>query len=229
MTGPDRPLTVAAVDDHPFVLRGIESALADHAPWVTVVRQAPSVTALLHGSGRPAEIVLLDLHLQADADRDPGDNVRRLRARGASVIVLTAESRPVPIREAVAAGAAGVCLKADPVETLVAALRAVRAGELATSSALAHALVTDDRLAGELTTREREVFDLLAHGVGRSEIGKLLSPPVTVHAVDACVKRVAQRYRALGRPTFNAYETLTQLVHDGHLDLYAGPPPRPSD
>lgn len=228
MTGADRPLTVAAVDDHPFVLRGIESALRDHAPWVTLVHQASTVDELLGGPGRRAEVVLLDLHLTAATDLDPGENVRRVRNAGAAVLVLTAESRPVPIREAVAAGAAGVCLKADPVESLVTALRLARTGELATSGPLAHALVTDTRLTAELTSREREVFDLLAQGVGRTEIGRLLTPPVTVHAVDACVKRVAQRYRALGRPTYNAYETLGQLVHDGHLDLRPGPATRPA-
>lgn len=227
MNAPDRPLALAAVDDHPFVLHGIAGALREQAGWVTVVQQATSVEELVAGPGRHADVVLLDLHLSADADRDPGDNVRRLRACGASVLLLTAESRPVPIRAAVAAGALGVCLKTDPVDSLVAALRCVRTGTPATSGPFAHALVTDDRLAAELTAREREVFDYLAQGVGRSEIGRLLTPPVTVHAVDACVKRVAQRYRALGRPTFNAYETLAQLVQDGHVDLHPRRPREP--
>lgn len=225
----DPPLTVAAVDDHPFILQGVESALRDHAPWVTVVQRASTVDEVLHGPGRRAQVILLDLHLEGAADRDPGDNVQRLGGCGGVVVVLTAESRPVPIRQAVAAGAVGVCLKSDPVDTLVAALRTVRSGGFATSSAFAHALVTDARLTPDLTPREREVFDLLAQGLGRSEIGRLLAPPVTVHAVDACVKRVALRYRALGRPTFNAYETLTQLVQDGHVDLHPGAISRSAD
>jgi DNA-binding NarL/FixJ family response regulator len=179
---------------------------------------ASSVDELLRGAGRRAQLVLLDLRLSPTGDDDVADSVGRIRAAGPQVVVLTSELRPVPLRAAVSAGAVGVVLKGDPPETLVATIRAARTGELAMSSALAHALVTDERLVGRLSPREQEVFSLLAQGVGRTEIGRLLSPPVSTHAVDAYVKKVAERYRELGRSTFNSYETLAHVIRDGYLD-----------
>ena len=215
---PDRPLTLAAVDDHPFVLAGVRATLAEQAPWIRLVATAASVDELLQGPGRKAQVVLLDLRLSNTGDDDVAGSVGRIRAAGPQVVVLTSEMRPVPLRAAVSAGAVGVVLKGDPPETLVAALRAARGGELAMSSALAHALVTDERLVGHLSGREQEIFSLLAQGVGRTEIGRLLTPPVSTHAVDACVKKVAQRYRELGRATFNSYETLAHVIRDGYTD-----------
>lgn len=216
--GVDRPLIVAAVDDHPFVLAGVEAVLAVQAPWIRFLAKASSVAELLRGPGRRAQLVLLDLRLSAIGEDDVAGNVRQVRSAGPQVVVLTSELRPVPLRAAVSAGAVGVVLKADPPEKLVATLRTARTGELAVSSALAHALVTDEALIGRLSPREQKVFALLAQGLGRTEIGRLLTPPVSTHAVDACVKKVAERYRELGRNTFNSYETLAHVIRDGYVD-----------
>lgn len=59
---------------------------------------------------------------------------------------------------------------------------------------------------------------IVAQGVSRTEIGRLPSPPVSPHAVDARVETVAERYRGLGRSTFDSYETLAHVIRDGYLD-----------
>ena len=218
---PDLPLRLSAVDDHPYVLNGILWTLQHLAPWVTVVSTAASVTDLAEMGGLAADVVLLDLDLGAHShdEADPTHNVTVIRDAGPQVIVFTAEDRPIPIRRAISAGAVGLVLKSDPESHLIETIRAARHGELATSSKLAHALVTDPQLAGHLAPREQAVFELLAQGVGRADIGKLLDPPASQHTVDTYLKRVAATYRSLGRETFNAYETLHHVMQDGHVDL----------
>lgn len=227
----DAPLRVAAVDDHPYVLKGILWTLEELAPWVTVIGTAPSVAQLLADGGGAADVVLLDLDLgvpESAEESDPTRNVQALRAAGPQVLILTAEERPVPVRRAIAAGAVGLVLKSDPESQLVEALRSARTGELAVSSRLAHALLTDPNLVGHLAPRELAVFELLAQGVGRHDIGKLLDPPAAISTVDTYLKRAARTYRSLGRPTFNAYETLQHAIQDGHVDL-PGRPARSPD
>ncbi len=222
MIDPTAPLDIAAVDDHPFVLEGIRMALARLAPWVTMRVTASSVSELLQNGKFHADVVLMDLDLGSEAvkaDADPAVNVQRIRDTGAQVVLLTAETRPVPIRRSIAAGAVGLMLKADPPEQLIHTLQRARRGELALSSRLAQTLVTDPLLIARLSPREHQVFELLAQGVGRNEIGKLLDPPSATSTVDTYIKKVAARYRQIGRETFNAYETLQHLVSDGHLDL----------
>jgi DNA-binding NarL/FixJ family response regulator len=220
-TSVDLPLCLAAVDDHPYVLKGILWTLRELAPWITVITTAATVTELLGNGGAAADVVLLDLDLgvgQADEESDPTRNVRTILAAGAQVLILTAEVRPVPVRRAIAAGAVGLVLKSDPESQLIQAIRTARTGELAVSSRLAHALLTDPTLVGHLAPREQQVFELLAQGVGRHDIGKLLDPPAATSTVDTYLKRAANTYRSLGRPTYNAYETLQHVIQDGHVD-----------
>lgn len=217
--GADPPLRLAAVDDHPFVLKGILWTVREYAPWIEPICTATSVADLLAGGGGTADVVLLDLDLGgAGADADPSTNVRAIRAAGPQVLILTAEERPVPVRRAIAAGAVGLVLKSDPEHLLIDALRVARTGELAVSSRLAHALLTDDDLIGHLAPREIQVFELLAQGVGRADIGRLMDPPAATSTVDTYLKRAARTYRSLGRPTYNAYETLQHVIRDGHVD-----------
>ena len=221
-TSTDGPLRLAAVDDHPFVLKGILWTVRELAPWITVICTAATVSELLDNGGGTADVVLLDLDLgtpETDEGSDPTHNVRTILAAGPHVLILTAEVRPVPVRRAIAAGAVGLVLKSDPESHLIDAIRTARTGELAVSSRLAHALLTDPTLVGHLAPREQQVFELLAQGVGRADIGKLLNPPASQHTVDTYLKRVATTYRTLGRQTFNAYETLHHLMQDGHVDL----------
>lgn len=187
-----------------------------------------TVDELLAGDGANADVVLLDLDLGQNIDgeeADPAANVERIRKAGPQVLILTAtDDKPVKIRRAIQAGACGLVLKSDSEEQLIQALTAARSGELAVSSKLAHTLITDPTLAAHLAPKELEVFQLLAQGVGRADIGKLMNPIVQTSVVDTYLKRVAQRYRHLGRPTFNAYETLRHVVMDGHVELTGANP-----
>ena len=218
----DLPLRLAAVDDHPYVLKGILWTVGELAPWITVITTAATVSELLDNGGGAAEVVLLDLDLGAaetDDESDPTRNVQTILAAGPQVLILTAEVRPVPVRRAIAAGAVGLVLKSDPESHLIDVIRTARTGELAVSSRLAHALLTDPTLVGHLAPREQQVFELLAQGVGRADIGKLLDPPAATSTVDTYLKRAASTYRSLGRPTYNAYETLQHVIQDGHVDM----------
>lgn len=225
----DRPLRLGAVDDHPVVLRGILWTIQQFAPWITLVDTAPSVSALLTNVyGATLDVVLLDLDLgqrAPDGDADPTRNIQALRAAGAQVLILTAEERPIPVRRAIVAGATGLVLKSDPETQLIAAIRQARTGSLSFSSRLAYLLVTDPTSAAHLAPREMEVLHWLAQGVSRAEIGSLLDPPVGLSTVDTYLKRAAHTYRALGRDSFNAYETMRHAHQDGHVTICHPPNP----
>ncbi len=187
-----------------------------------MIAAAATVSELLDNDGGTADVVLLDLDLgvpEAGEESDPTRNVQTLLAAGPQVLIFTAEVRPVPVRRAIAAGAVGLVLKSDPETHLIQAIRTARTGEPTVSSRLAHILLTDPNLVGHLAPREQEVFELLAQGVGRQDIGRLLDPPAATSTVDTYLKRAASTYRSLGRPTYNAYETLQHVIQDGHVDM----------
>ena len=96
---------------HRQIVNGILWTVSHRAPWISVIATAPSVPELLAAGGGLADVVLLDLdlgHQGRDEESDPTANVRALRTAGPQVLIFTAtDNRPVPIRQAIKAGAIG--------------------------------------------------------------------------------------------------------------------------
>ncbi|WP_329415029.1 response regulator transcription factor [Streptomyces sp. NBC_00704] len=238
-------IAVAAVDDHPVVLLGLQAYFAEHTADIELVHVAPDVEALLAGleppppaepsegalpcappgppPGAPAgvsldmpSVVLLDLRLRDGKAVD--DNVRRLRAAGARVLVFTTEHRPAAVRRALDAGAVGLVLKEDPEARLVDAIRAVHGGEPYLSSRLAHAIVTDPRGAVRLSSQERRVLELIARGLPHRQVARMLH--ITEDTVRTYRKRAIEAYAAAGEGLLeDSRQLVWRAVADGHIDL----------
>ena len=67
----------------------------------------------------PPDVLVLDLYLGRD-DVPTTPWIPRLVAWGAPVLLCTSSEFPVPVRQAVAAGASGLVLKSDPFDALLA-------------------------------------------------------------------------------------------------------------
>ena len=206
-------ITVAAIDDHPVVLRGVQATLADSAPDIELVAIVGSVAELLDGPGRDAQVVLLDLG-RPDA-RSPHEEVLALVTERRKVLVFTSEERPVPIAAAIHAGASGLVLKADPEDLLVDAIRLAVAGELVCSGPVANALVQQSDLVLNLSERQVEILELVASGVPRRSIARKLS--ISENTVGEYLKRIVSAYREQGIILGNAHSIVRQARLDGHL------------
>ncbi|MDQ6522726.1 response regulator transcription factor [Nocardioides sp. LHD-245] len=215
------PVTIVAVDDHPVVVEGLRSALERWGysfRWLGSARTAEGLLTLLDDAARPPDLALVDLNLGDGSD--PEDLIRSLTARGTRCVVLTSESRPVPLRRAVVAGAVGLILKSDPLEQIVSVLEQVDQTGLATSSELAHVLVTDDQVCARLAPRELEVLQLLADGHTRRSIARAFDPPISESTVSTYIERVFLQYRLLGRSVRNTVEAVREAAADGYVETY---------
>ncbi len=211
-------MRLAAVDDHRVMLRGLGAIAAEHPDRVRLdiaVSEAEDLFDALESV--PVDLTLLDLHLADDSRA--GDTVARLVERGVPCLLFTSELRPVPIRVALAAGARGVVLKADPEEALLDAIDMAVSGEIAVSSELAYLLATDETLAAQLPPRELEALQLLAQGIPRKAVGGRMRPPVAEATVNTYIARATKRYAELGRRVGTAAEVVREAMKDGHLDL----------
>lgn len=169
------PTTVVVVEDHPLVASGI-AALLDVEDDLAVVACCGSIRDAVRAvdEHRP-DVVLLDERLP---DGRGSANVGRLIASSPAcrVLVVSAEPEAVLVRDALAAGCAGVLSKSGSATDLVRAVRSVAAGGVWFSAdVLAGAVV---RLAGRpdarLTRREVEVLRLLAEDLAKAEIARRL-------------------------------------------------------
>ncbi len=212
----DTEITVAAVDDHPVVLSGIGAALTAADPGLRVLAVAESTDELLAGAGADADVVLLDLSMHRPDGQSAETDVRRITARGAVVLLFTSEGRPVPIRRAVAAGASGLVLKVDPIETIVATIRDSVSGELACSGAVAHALLTDASLVTRLSPRQVQILQEISEGLSYRAIARSLA--ISESTVREHLNRAVAAYRDRGIEAGNAHALVTAAREEGHLD-----------
>lgn len=203
---------LGAVDDHPVVLRGIAAELSASAPDIDLVAIATEVPALI-AAAPSLDVVLLDLTLHDG--RDLQANVTDLTGQGATVLVFTAETKPVPILRAVEAGAVGLVLKSDPVDVLADAVRTAHRGDVVVSGPLAATLMSHVDAPRLLSDRQVEILQHIAEGLPRKSIARRLG--IAVSTVNEHVNRVAEVFRERGLNSTNTHSLISQARADGYL------------
>ena len=163
-----QPIRVLLVSDYPLTLWGLQRFVESMAPPAQLVGTAADAVEARAILGRQAaDIVLIDL------DGDSGiETIAELgTASPARVLALTG-SRDLSLHDgAVLAGARGVVLKAEPVESLASAIARVHQGEFWIGGTATRRIVLhlsrkrlplysapDHRKIATLTRRERETI-----------------------------------------------------------------------
>ena len=168
-------ISVLLVDDHELIREGLRRAL-EREPGIEVVAEAASVAEGI-AMGRKAEptVAIVDLRLP---DGNGLDVVRALREQSADmgIVVLTMYAGDNQLFDALDAGASAFVPKSAPAEEIVAAARhAASAPRSFTAADLAEAMKRRTSPQGpQLSPREREVLQLLADGMGVSQISRQL-------------------------------------------------------
>jgi DNA-binding NarL/FixJ family response regulator len=214
---------VALIDDHESVRLGLEGACARAKK--TVVFSGSTVTAYLtwrsQGASAPADVVVLDLTLGDGTTVT--ENVRRLVLDGSSVIIHSVADRPAAVREALAAGAAGVVSKASRIDEVIAAISTVATGEPLNNVEWASAVEGDRAFAdAQLSAREREVLRLYAAGLPLKVVADRLG--VAYSTAKENITRVRVKYVDVGRPAPTKVDLLRRALEDG---LLTEPAPEP--
>jgi len=169
--------------------------LAAEADMEVVGEAADGREALDLAAKLRPNVVVMDVAMPGlngiEATRRLAETVPRCK-----VLALSMHKDAVYVREILRAGAKGYLLKDAFDRDLVNAVRAVAAGEGYLSPAVSEAVLSDYRKHASdpldlLTSREREILQLLAEGKTNKEIAGLLG--LSVYTVDAHRGRIMEK------------------------------------
>jgi DNA-binding NarL/FixJ family response regulator len=166
---------VGLVDDHPIIRAGLHRILETAGDFEVVLEAADGRSAVEQVLRVKPEVVLMDVWL-------PGlsgiDATRRILQGlpACRIVILSEQERSESVEAALREGAVGYVLKGSTAEEILSAVRAARAGKCFLSPAIASHVVrafahpeTRARGASRLSTREREVLQLVARGYSSKE------------------------------------------------------------
>jgi DNA-binding NarL/FixJ family response regulator len=209
--------SVVIVDDHDLFRAGVRSELDGR---VEVRGEAGSVaeaeTAVLEAA---PDVVLLDVHMPGGGGVEV---IRRVLARRPAqrFLALSVSDAPEDVIAVIRAGARGYVTKTISGEDLADAVARVRDGDAVFSPRLAGFVL--DAFAGEftpaevdpeldqLTTREREVLQLIARGYLYKEIALELG--ISAKTVEAHVSAVLRKLQLSNRHQLSRWAVERRLV-----------------
>ncbi len=194
------PIRVILAEDHALVREGTRHLLEATGEIVVVDEASDGAGAVAAVAEHQPDVAIIDIGMPGmngiEATRQVKESYPQV-----SVLVLTMHDDDQFIFAVIEAGAAGYLLKDVHGDDLVAAVRAVHAGESVLHPAVAHTVLS--RLASgskasevreqsePLTDRELEVLRLAARGLANKEIAGSLD--VSVRTVEAHLSHVFRK------------------------------------
>ncbi len=180
-----KSITIALADRHDLIRQGMRSLL-ENEPSLAVVGEAADGWAALELVNRlHPSVLIVDFSLPGLNGMDVTRNVAK-RFPQTRVLVLSAQADEAYVLESLKSGATGYALKQSGIDELIQAVREVAAGRRYLSPTLSERAIEvymsrrqeqDNELGaqGPLTSREREVLQLVADGLTSAQIAEKLS------------------------------------------------------
>jgi DNA-binding NarL/FixJ family response regulator len=184
-------IRILLADDHTVVRKGLRLLLEGQEDFQVVGDAENGREAVLLSESHAPDVVVMDIAMPVlngvEATRQIASKLPK-----AAIVVLSMHADEAYVLKALKAGARGYLLKDSAESDLIAAVRAVFSGKAFFSPAVSKLLVEDylrqmaERHVEDsyelLTTREREILQLLAEGQTSKDVASRLS--LSPHTVE---------------------------------------------
>jgi len=203
---------VLLADDHALLLGALEKLLVDECE---VVGQVADGRALVEAAERlRPDLIVLDISMPILNGLEAGRQIKQ-KQRGIKLVYLTMNEDADLAAEAFRIGASGYLLKRSAASELATAIREVMQGRTYITPLVAEGLVESllhteqPRTAHTLTSRQREVLQLLAEGRSMKEVASVLNlTPRTV---------AFHKYRMMEQLKLRSTAELVQYAVRNHI------------
>jgi DNA-binding NarL/FixJ family response regulator len=179
-----KPLRILIADDHDLLRRGVKTLLQTHAGWEVCGEAKTGREAVTKAEALQPDIVIMDIGMP---DLNGVEAARRIRKASANteILILSMHYSDQLIREIVDAGIRGYIVKSDSDRDLIIAVETLAkhkpfftpfATEVILGSFNTGGPVREipDLVSERLTSREREIVQLLAEGKSSKEVASSL-------------------------------------------------------
>jgi two-component system nitrate/nitrite response regulator NarL len=178
-----KPIRIMIVDDHAVIRAGLRMLIEQDPSMKVIAMAGNSTEAFERAMTDSPDIIILDLVL---GEEDGLNLLPMLREKSpkSRVLVLTGVLNPDAHRAAIRKGAMGIVLKEHAADLLLKAIKKVHDGEVWIDRSMMGMMIqefsrpnqTDPEAAKmeELTSREREVIELVGEGLKNKQIAERL-------------------------------------------------------
>jgi two-component system, NarL family, response regulator NreC len=205
-------IRILLADDHVVMRRGIRALLERRPEFQVVAEAGDGREALQLTEAHSPHVVVADIAMPNLNGIEAARQIA-LRWPQTAIVILSMHSDESYVLRALKAGARGYLLKDSPESDLIQAILAVHAGKAFFSPAISKMLVEDymrqlqQRGADDsyelLTSREREILQLLAEGKSNKDVAAMLN--LSLHTVETHRSNILQKLNLHGTPELILY------------------------
>jgi DNA-binding NarL/FixJ family response regulator len=213
-------LRILIADDHELFRDGIRSLLQSHAGWEICGEASTGREAIAKSKELRPDVVILDISMP---DLNGADAARRIRKESANteVLILSMHYSDQLIREIVDAGASGYVLKSDSEHDLLVAVETLARHKPFFTSQATEVIqgkfslgipvaIIPTSLASRVTSREREIIQLLSEGKKNKEIASLLN--ISIKTVETHRSNVMRKLEMHSVTELVRYAVRNQII-----------------
>ena len=211
-------LRILIADDHELMRRGVRSLLEAEAGW-TVVGEAANGQELVEKTEklRP-DVVVLDISMPRLNGLEAAHRIKKILPE-VKILILSMHDSEQMVRSVLDAGARGYIAKSDTARDLVIAIEALRRNKTFFTPKVDQ-LVLDSFLRSEstkktlqdpLTSRQREIVQLLTEGKTSKEVATLLN--LSIKTIETHRANIMKRLHCHSFSDLVFYALRNNIIH----------------
>ncbi len=174
-------IRVLIADNHPVVRDGMRAVIGNEGEGIEIIGEASNGKDVLAMAKRnPVDVYVLEISMPELNGIDTTERLLRMDPKSKVIILSIHDSRSF-VEKALKSGAKGYVVKEDATEEMIHAIREVYQGRFYLSPAISKYIVDgflgrihdkDECAMVNLTSREREILQLIAEGHTNKEIAR---------------------------------------------------------